>query len=157
MSRRRISIAATIWRGSSGSTGWPSATACSILATNDVHYHAPSRRPLQDVMSCIREKVTLANAGYLLNPNAERHLKSPAEMARLFARWPHAIRATREVADSLDFSLDELKYEYPRESVPEGRTPQQYLEHLTWEGAKRRWPRRGCRPRSRSSCAMSSS
>ncbi len=116
------------------------ANGCTILATNDVHYHAPDRRPLQDVMSCIREKVTIANAGYLLNPNAERHLKSPERMARLFARWPHAISAAREFADSLDFSLDELRYEYPRESVPEGRSPQRYLEHLTREGAARRWP-----------------
>ena len=74
-------------------------------------------------MTCIREKVTIREAGYLLNPNAERHLKSPAEMARLFERWPHAIRATRDFADALHFSLDELKYEYPRESVPEGRSP----------------------------------
>jgi error-prone DNA polymerase len=116
------------------------ANGCTILATNDVHFHAPERRPLQDVVTCIREKVTIATAGYLLNPNAERHLKSPAEMARLFARWPHAISATREFADSLDFSLDELRYEYPQETVPEGRTPQQYLEHLTWEGAEGRWP-----------------
>src|SRR3954462_10663534 len=115
---------------------------CHILATNDVHYHAPERRPLQDVVTCIREKVTIATARYLLNPNAERNLKSPAEMARLFARWPHAIRATREFADALHFSLDELRYEYPRESVPEGRTPQQYLEHLTWEGARQRWGER---------------
>jgi error-prone DNA polymerase len=113
---------------------------CTILATNDVHYHAPDRRPLQDVVTCIREKVTIAAAGYLLNANAERHLKSPAEMARLFARWPHAIDATRQFADSLHFNLDELRYEYPRETVPEGRTPQQYLEHLTWEGAMRHWP-----------------
>jgi len=113
---------------------------CTILATNDVHYHAPDRRPLQDVVTCIREKVTIATAGYLLNPNAERHLKSPAEMVRLFARWPHAIAATREFADSLHFSLDELRYEYPRETVPEGRTPQQYLEVLTWTGAAERWP-----------------
>ncbi len=111
----------------------------SILATNDVLYHAPDRRPLQDVMSCIREKVTLATAGYLLNPNAERHLKSPAAMARLFERWPHAIEATRKFADAIDFSLDELKYEYPRETVPEGRSPQGHLEHLTWIGASRRW------------------
>jgi error-prone DNA polymerase len=115
------------------------AHGCTILATNDVHYHAPDRRPLQDVMSCIREKTTIASAGYLLNPNAERHLKSPQEMARLFARWPHAIAATRAFADSLDFSLDELKYEYPRETVPEGRSPQAHLEHLTWEGARARW------------------
>ena len=113
----------------------------SILATNEVHYHEPSRRPLQDVMTCIREKVTLVEAGLLLNPNAERHLKSPAEMARLFARWPHAIEATRYIADSIDFSLDELKYEYPQETCPEGRTPQQQLEHLTWAGASRHWPR----------------
>src|SRR4051794_10359461 len=113
---------------------------CTILATNDVHYHAPERRPLQAVVTCIREKVTIATAGYLLNPNAERHLKRPEEMMRLFARWPHAISATREFADSLHFSLNELRYEYPRETVPEGRTPQQQLEHLTWEGAAQRWP-----------------
>ena len=113
---------------------------CTILATNDVHYHAPERRPLQDVMTCIREKVAIAKAGVLLNPNAERHLKSPAEMIRLFERWPHAIEATREFADALNFSLDELRYEYPRESVPEGRSPQRHLEHLTWVGAARHWP-----------------
>jgi error-prone DNA polymerase len=113
---------------------------CTILATNDVHYATPDRRPLQDVMTCIREKVTITTAGYRLNPNAERNLKSPAEMVRLFARWPHAIEATRAFADSLNFSLDELRYEYPRESVPDGKTPQQHLEHLTWAGAKRHWP-----------------
>ncbi len=116
------------------------ANGCTILATNDVHYHAPDRRPLQDVVTCIREKVTIATAGFLLNPNAERHLKSPAEMARLFERWPHAISATREFADALRFSLHELRYEYPRETVPDGRTPQQYLEVLTWTGAAERWP-----------------
>ncbi len=113
---------------------------CTILATNDVHYHAPDRRPLQDVVTCIREKVTIATAGFLLNPNAERHLKRPEEMIRLFARWPHAIQATREFADALHFNLEELRYEYPKETVPEGRTPQEHLEHLTWEGAKNRWP-----------------
>jgi error-prone DNA polymerase len=113
---------------------------CTILATNDVHYHVPDKRPLQDVMTCVREKTTLAEAGFLLHANAERHLKSPEEMARLFARWPHAISATRQFADAIDFSLDELRYEYPRESVPKGRTPQQHLEHLTREGAKSRWP-----------------
>ena len=97
------------------------AHGCTILATNDVHYHAPDRRPLQDVVTCIREKVTIAGAGYLLNPNAERHLKTPEEMIRLFGRWPHAISATREFADSLHFSLNELRYEYPKETVPEGR------------------------------------
>ncbi|MCL6679193.1 error-prone DNA polymerase [Sphingomonas sp. RG327] len=116
------------------------AHGCTILATNDVHYHAPDKRPLQDVMTCIREKRTIEKAGFLLNPNAERHLKSPEEMARLFARWPHAIAATREFADALNFSLDELRYEYPRESVPEGKSPQAYLEQLAWDGARDRWP-----------------
>ncbi|HET9810411.1 MAG TPA: error-prone DNA polymerase, partial [Sphingomicrobium sp.] len=118
------------------------SNGCTILATNDVHYHSPEKRPLQDVMTCIREKTTIAKAGFLLNPNAERHLKSPEEMARLFARWPHAISATREFADALSFSLDELRYEYPKETVPEGRSPQQHLEHLTWEGARERWGKR---------------
>ncbi len=112
----------------------------SILATNDVHYHAPDRRPLQDVMTCIREKTTLARAGYLLGANAERHLKSPARMQRLFAEWPHAIRATREVADACRFDLRELAYEYPQETVPEGRSPQDYLAELTWQGVDQRYP-----------------
>jgi error-prone DNA polymerase len=111
-----------------------------ILATNDVHYHEPARRPLQDVVTCIREKTTLRKAGYLLHANAERHLKSPEEMMRLFADWPHAIRASREIADRCRFSLDELKYEYPHEIYPEGRTAQQHLEALTWQGAAERYP-----------------
>ena len=90
-------------------------------------------------MTCIREKALLAEAGPLIAPNAERHLKSPAEMARLFAEWPHALRATRELADRLHFSLDELRYEYPREVVPGGRSPQDYLEELTWAGAEDRY------------------
>ncbi len=112
----------------------------SILATNDVHYHAPDRRPLQDVMTAIRHKTTVAKAGHLLHANAERHLKAPEEMLRLFARWPHAIRAARDLADRCRFSLNELRYEYPEEIYPEGRTPQQHLEILTWEGADRRYP-----------------
>ncbi|MFV2053051.1 error-prone DNA polymerase [Aliiroseovarius sp. YM-037] len=112
----------------------------SILATNDVHYHAPDRRPLQDVMTCILYKTTITKAGLLLDANAERHLKSPAEMQRLFAEWPHAIRASRDVADACKFDLTELAYEYPQETVPDGRTPQEYLEELTWKGAKWRYP-----------------
>ncbi|UWQ17749.1 error-prone DNA polymerase [Jannaschia sp. M317] len=111
-----------------------------LLATNDVHYHMPERRPLQDVMTCIREKVKLAEAGFHLHPNAERHLKSPEEMQRLFARWPHAIRESLAIAKRLRFSLDELKYEYPRDDVPEGRTPDEHLRILTEEGAARRYP-----------------
>ena len=86
------------------------AHGLGLLATNDVHYHVPERRALQDVMTAIRHKTTVARAGHLLHPNAERHLKSPAQMQRLFARWPHAIRAAREVADKCRFSLDELRY-----------------------------------------------
>ena len=112
----------------------------SILATNDVQYHAPERRPLQDVMTCILHKTTITRAGFLLAANAERHLKSPAQMIRLFAPWPHAIAATRDVADACRFDLRELAYEYPQESIPAGRTPQGYLTELTWQGAKWRYP-----------------
>ncbi|SLN76669.1 error-prone DNA polymerase [Roseisalinus antarcticus] len=116
------------------------AHGLQILATNDVLYHTASRRPLQDVMTCIREHCTLADAGYRLEKNAERHLKSPAQMARLFNEWPHAIAATRAVADACTFSLTELAYEYPREVIPTHMSPQRYLEQLTWEGAAGRYP-----------------
>ena len=117
------------------------ANGLALLATNDVHYHAPERRPLQDVMTAIRHKTTVAEAGHLLHANAERHLKSPGEMAALFARWPHAIAASREVADACRFSLGELKYEYPKRAYPGGMTPQEYLEQQTWEGTKWRYPK----------------
>ena len=116
------------------------ANGLSLLATNDVQYHAPERRPLQDVMTAIRHKTTVARAGHLLHANSERHLKSPEEMQRLFERWPHAITAARKVADACNFSLDELKYEYPEEIYPDGMSPQAYLESETWKGAKRRYP-----------------
>ncbi|MBQ2262299.1 MAG: PHP domain-containing protein, partial [Loktanella sp.] len=112
----------------------------SILATNDVHYHAPDRRPLQDVMTCILHKTTIAKAGFLLAANAERYLKSPAQMVQLFADWPHAIHASREVADACRFDLRDLAYEYPHETVPEGRSAQDHLEELTWQGAATRYP-----------------
>lgn len=111
-----------------------------LLATNDVLYHSPARRPLQDVMTCIRHGRTIDTAGFLLEANAERHLKPPEEMCRLFAAWPHAIHATREVADACAFSLEDLKYEYPHEIVPQGRSPMEELERLTWEGAAWRYP-----------------
>ncbi|WP_370182575.1 error-prone DNA polymerase [Alteriqipengyuania sp.] len=117
------------------------AHGLSILATNDVHYHARERRPLQDVMTCIREKTTIGQAGLLLHANAERHLKPPAEMIRLFAQWPHAIAATREVADACDFSLDELAYEYPDEPIPKDRTPDAHLAELARQGAQQRYPK----------------
>ena len=116
------------------------ANGLSILATNDVQYHAPERRPLQDVMTCILHKTTIHRAGFLLQANAERHLKSPAQMETLFAQWPHALRATREVADACHFDLRELSYEYPKETVPHGRTAQEHLEKQTWDGARWRYP-----------------
>jgi len=111
-----------------------------LLATNDVLYHAPDRRPLHDVMTAIHHKTTVAQAGHLLQPNAERHLKSPGEMELLFARWPHAIAASRAVADACGFSLAELKYEYPRQAYPDGMTSQEYLTQQSWAGAKWRFP-----------------
>jgi len=115
-------------------------TGLTLLATNDVHYHAPERRPLQDVMVAIANKTTVAEAGHLLHGNGERYLKSPQEMCRLFRPWPHAIEAARTVADACDFSLSELAYEYPEEIHPDGMTPQQSLEVETWRGAERRYP-----------------
>ncbi|MGQ0567312.1 MAG: error-prone DNA polymerase [Gemmobacter sp.] len=116
------------------------AHGLGILATNDVQYHAPDRRPLHDVMACIREKTTVPRAGMLLHPNAERYLKPPAEMQRLFAEWPHAIAATRAVADACTFDLRSLRYEYPQGDLPPGTTPQAQLERLTWDGAAARYP-----------------
>jgi len=112
-----------------------------LVAVNDVSYHAPERRPLADVLTCIREKCTMAEAGLRLAVNAERHLKSPAEMARLFARFPDAIARTTEIAKACSFSLSELHYEYPDEPVPPGKTAQRHLEDLTWAGAQNRYPR----------------
>jgi error-prone DNA polymerase len=111
-----------------------------LIATNDVLYHAPERRPLQDVMTCIREHVTIEEAGFRLLANAERHLKSPEEMQRLFKHWPEALVNAATLADACRFSLDELRYDYPSEPVPAGLTPQQHLEQLTWDGAARRYP-----------------
>jgi error-prone DNA polymerase len=86
-----------------------------MLALGDVLYHAPERRRLQDVLSCVREHATLDNAGRVLEANAERHMKSPAEMARLFRDHPGAVRETLAVFERLAFSLRELsqEYEYP--------------------------------------------
>jgi error-prone DNA polymerase len=112
-----------------------------LVAVNDVHYHVPERRPLADVVTCIREKCTIAEAGFRLAVNAERHLKPPDEMARLFAAFPRAIARTVEIAEACRFSLKQLEYEYPDEPVPPGKTPQQHLEDLTWAGARDRYPR----------------
>ncbi|MDE2184272.1 MAG: error-prone DNA polymerase [Alphaproteobacteria bacterium] len=116
------------------------AIGVPLLATNDALYHVPGRRELQDVVTCIREHVTLDAAGRLLEANAERHLKSPGEMAELFRQAPEAVAETRRFVDRIVFSLDQLKYNYPDEPVPPGKTPQEHLIDLTWQGAARRYP-----------------
>jgi error-prone DNA polymerase len=102
----------------------------------EVRYHSSARRPLADVLTCIREHVTIAEAGYLLAANAEQHLKSPAELARLFKGYEAALAHTQNIADACSFSLDDLRYEYPDEPVPPGLSPQAHLEALTFTGAQ---------------------
>ena len=110
------------------------AAKVPLLATNEVLYHHPARRPLQDVLTCIREKTTIDAIGRRLEANAERYLKPPREMARLFRDLPEAIAETMRFANRISFSLDQLKYQYPDEPVPPGKTAQQHLEDLTWAG-----------------------
>ena len=107
-----------------------------MAATNDVHYHDPMRRELQDVLTCVREKCTIHTAGFRLHQNAERHLKPIEEMLRLFRQYPEALQNTRDIAEACQFSLSSLEYVYPRELSTEGRTPMEELEFLTHEGAK---------------------
>jgi error-prone DNA polymerase len=111
-----------------------------LLATNEVLYHHPARRPLQDVLTCIREKTNIDTVGKRLEANAERHLKPAAEMARLFRDLPEAIAETMRFAGRITFSLDQLKYQYPDEPVPPGKTAQQHLEDLTWAGMNTYFP-----------------
>jgi error-prone DNA polymerase len=106
-----------------------------MVATNDVHYHDHERRQLQDILTCVREKCTIHNAGFLLHPNAERYMKPIEEMERLFRKYPEVIQRTKEIAAQCTFSLDELKYEYPEEITSNDRTPLEELEHLVQTGA----------------------
>ena len=116
------------------------AAGVPLLATNEVLYHHPSRRPLQDVLTCIREKTTIDAIGKRLEANAERYLKPADEMARLFRDVPEALAETMRFAGRIDFSLAQLKYQYPDEPVPPGKTAQRHLEDLTWQGAHKRFP-----------------
>ncbi len=111
-----------------------------LVATNDVRHHVPGRRPLLDVVTAIRERIPVSRAGYRLNGNAERHLKGPTEMARLFEGHQEAVARTAEIVERCTFSLDEIAYEYPEEPVPNGKTPQCHLQDLTWKGAAWRFP-----------------
>ncbi|HZF45233.1 MAG TPA: PHP domain-containing protein, partial [Sphingomonadaceae bacterium] len=115
-------------------------TGIPLLATCDALYATPEQRPLHDVITCIRESVTLAQAGTRLLANAERHLKSPAEMARLFQLAPQAVAASAEILSRIGFTLDELRYEYPHEPVPKGWKPMPWLKHITMQAAENKYP-----------------
>ena len=129
--RRRLARLATIGR----------RAKVPLLAVNDVIYHSPEQRPLQDVLTCIREGVTIERAGCRLEANAERHLKEPQEMARLFRGCEEAIEEAQHFLDRIEFSLSDISYNYPEEPVPVGKTPQEYLEELTWKRAEWRYAR----------------
>jgi error-prone DNA polymerase len=115
-------------------------TRMPLIAVNDVLYHVPERRALQEVVTCIREHVLLTAAGRRLEANAERHLKTPAEMARLFRTAPEAITQTLRFLERCNFSLDQLKYEYPDETRQGYATPQEALVAFVEEGARQRYP-----------------
>ncbi|CAN5653545.1 error-prone DNA polymerase [soil metagenome] len=110
-----------------------------FVATNDVHYHTPDRRALQDVVTAIRLTCTVEELGFHRFASAERHLKEPEEMNRLFRKHPHAIERIQEIVERCQFSLEHLKYQYPVE-YEGGETPMQKLERLTWKGARERYP-----------------
>jgi error-prone DNA polymerase len=110
----------------------------ALVASGDVHMHVRARRRLQDALTAIRLNLPVAEAGWRLYANGERYLREPARLARLYP--PQLLEAAAELADGCHFSLDELRYEYPREIVPPGETAAGYLRRLTYEGAARRWP-----------------
>ena len=112
----------------------------SFVALANPLYHHPSRRPLADVLYCIRNKKTLASAGKGLSRNAERHLMKCTEYARLWSQYPDAITTASQIAQACSFSLSQLSYEYPEEIVPNGRTVMDELIYQTWQGAERRYP-----------------
>lgn len=116
------------------------ATGLPLLAAGDVLYHDRARMPLHDVLTATRHQTTVAAAGGLLQPNAERHLRTIAERQRQFAAASDALARTLEVADRCRFRLDELRYEYPEELAPAGQTPLEYLRELVMQGAARRYP-----------------
>jgi error-prone DNA polymerase len=109
-----------------------------LTAAGDVHMHVRERRRLQDALTAVRHNVTLAEAGERLHPNGERHLRERERLAKLYP--PELLAETVKIAALVDFSLDELRYEYPRELVPAGETPATHLRKLTEAGARKRWP-----------------
>ncbi|MFT7640939.1 MAG: error-prone DNA polymerase, partial [Pirellulaceae bacterium] len=115
-------------------------TAVPLVAAGDVRYHSPARLPLFDVVSAIRQTCSVAEIQEQLLPNAQWHLRSLPELQALWRECPGALQRTLEVASRCDFSLDELRYEYPEELAPDGSTPLKYLRKLTVEGAVGRYP-----------------
>ena len=115
------------------------ATNTPLLATNDALYATAAQRPLHDIITCIREGTTVQKAGKKLRANAERHLKPPAEMRRLFAHHPKAVEASTTLLARIGFRLDDLRYEYPHEPVPPGWKPFNYLHHLVKTAAEERY------------------
>ncbi len=109
-----------------------------LVACGDVHMHRRARRILQDAVTAIRHATTVDNAGFALYPNGERHLRPTEVLQRIYPA--ELLDETLRIADAIDFSLDELRYEYPDEIVPDGETPATYLRRLTEEGMQKRWP-----------------
>ncbi|HMO14019.1 MAG TPA: error-prone DNA polymerase [Pirellulaceae bacterium] len=118
---------------------WSWRSHLPLLAAGDVLYHSPSRLPLHDVLTAIKHRTTVAEAGELLMPNAERHLHSLEQRCRQFAALPLAIQRTLEVVERCEFCLSQLRYEYPEELAPPGQTPLEFLVELTWQGAQQRY------------------
>ncbi|MAU97735.1 MAG: error-prone DNA polymerase [Fulvimarina sp.] len=112
----------------------------ATVVTNDVLFHAPGRRILQDVVTAIRHNTTIDQLGFRRERHADRHLKPPQEMHRLFARYPDALARTVEILERCRFSMDEIAYQYPEERDDPALTPQQTLEKLTFAGAAERYP-----------------
>ncbi|GLK50077.1 error-prone DNA polymerase [Brevundimonas intermedia] len=115
-------------------------TGASLLAVNDVLYHDAGQRDLQDVLTCIREGVTLETAGRRLEENAERRLKPSHEMARLFADAPAAVAETQDVLERVGFDLEHIRYNYPEEPIPPGWSPQDWLRHLVERNLDQKYP-----------------
>ena len=120
-------------------SGMAAEMGVPTIVTNDVLFDVPDRRILQDVVTCIRHNCTIDDAGFRRERHADRYLKPPEEMARLFARYPEAVARTIELTERCRFSMEELAYQYPQEASPD-ETPQQLLTRLTWEGAGQRYP-----------------
>jgi error-prone DNA polymerase len=142
----RTYLLAELLRGPDDSGALESLRALSqqsrvpLVAAGDVHYHSPARQPLHEVLTATRLGTPVDRLAEHRFVNAQRHLRSLDEIARMFHRMPEAVRRTVEIANRCPFNLTELKYEYPEELVPQGLTASDYLARLTWQGADERYP-----------------